>query len=216
MANLEGRPHFVVPVIMGVVGVWNGSQGPLLYLAEDLEDSAPHWNGKPCVVYHPDNSGGIAGHPEVFNAAKYLFHARLDGNALKAEAWLDPERLKAVDPRVLRSVQQGRMVEVSTGLLLHHETPGGRYHGTTYNAIARDHRPDHLAILPDAVGACSIEMGRGFVLERVVLDDQRLAVLLRVVCSASHFTCQRVWWRSFLPLPPGKSSCHLPRLYLPL
>jgi hypothetical protein len=28
-ANLEGRPHLIVPTVLGVVGVWNGSNGPL-------------------------------------------------------------------------------------------------------------------------------------------------------------------------------------------
>ena len=117
--KLEGRPHIVVPVVMGVAGVWDGSNGPLLYAADDLKASVPLWNGKPVVVYHPDmRTNCTAGHPDVFNRQRVgtIFNARFDGSRLKAEAWLDPERLTVIAPKVLASVKNGLMMEVSTGL----------------------------------------------------------------------------------------------------
>jgi hypothetical protein len=149
---------------MGVVGVWSGSNGPLLYTADDLRLSVPHWNGKPVVVYHPDmKSNGCAGHPQVFNRQRvgHIFNARFDGKALKAEAWLDPERLKVVSPRVLTAVRRGEIMEVSTGLFTEKNQGSGTFNGKQFVATAKNHRPDHLAILPDQTGACSIEMGAG-------------------------------------------------------
>jgi hypothetical protein len=98
----------------------------------------------------------------VFNAV-----ATEDDPVLRGEAWLDIDRTRAVDPRVLADIEAGRDVEVSTGLTLDEETaPDGAVHNgkggpTPYRATARNFRPDHLAILPDSVGACSLKDGCG-------------------------------------------------------
>jgi hypothetical protein len=163
--NLEGRPCIVVPCVLGVEGVWNGSQGSLMYPATELASSANHWNGKPVVVYHPNMNTGIAGNPSVFSHQKVgtLFNARFDrkSRALKAEAWIDPQRAAAVDPRVLEAIRNGEAMEVSTGLFTENEPVSGAFKGRGYVAVARNHRPDHLALLPDQVGACSVAMGAG-------------------------------------------------------
>lgn len=53
------------------------------------------------------------------------------------------------------------MVELSTGLFTDNEVEAGTWNGEDFVAIARNYRPDHLAILPDKVGACSIKDGAG-------------------------------------------------------
>lgn len=162
--TLEGRKHLVVPAVMITVGVHNGSAGPVFYPASELQKSVPFWNAKPVVVYHPDlSSGGIAGSPVVFNQQKIgtLFNVRFEGNALKCECWIDPERCASVDNRVLSAIQKNSVVEVSTGLFCDFENEKGVWNGEDYDAIARNIRPDHLAILPDLIGACSIADGAG-------------------------------------------------------
>lgn len=162
--DLEGREHLVVPTVMLTVGVFHGSRGPVLYEAEELRRSVPQWNGKPVVVYHPDMYGdGSASNPRVFNRQKVgvLFNAAFDGKRLKAEAWLDVKRLEAVDPRVLRSLRDHRIMEVSTGLYFDDQGLAGNADGKWYDETARGIRPDHLAILPDQIGACSIDDGAG-------------------------------------------------------
>lgn len=164
LEDLEGRQHLVVPTVMLTVGVFHGSRGPVLYEAEELRKSAPRWNGKPVVVYHPDMFGdGSASNPQVFNRQKVgvLFNATFDGKRLKAEAWLDVQRLEAVDPRVLRSLRDHRIMEVSTGLFFNDAGLAGTFNGKPYDETARGIVPDHLAILPDQIGACSIEDGAG-------------------------------------------------------
>ncbi len=163
---LEGRKHFVVPVVMAVEGVLNGSRGPLFYSADELRLSVPHWNGRPVVVYHPDmRFNCAAGDPEVFTQQRVgtIFNARFDAKAraLKAEAWLDADRLAIVDWRVLNAVRRGEMMEVSTGLHTENDEAAGSFAGKRYTGIARNYRPDHLAILPDLRGACSIDDGAG-------------------------------------------------------
>jgi hypothetical protein len=178
---LEGRKHLVVPVVMIVEGVLNGSRGPLFYPADELLSSVPHWNGRPVVVYHPDmRFDCAAGNPDVFTAQRVgtIFNARFEGRAIKAEAWLDADRLSVVDWRVIDALQKGRMMEVSTGLFTDNEEASGTWRGRPYTAVARNHRPDHLAILPDLKGACSIEDGAGLCRNDVGQEALALPVLV--------------------------------------
>lgn len=162
--QLEGQDHYVVPMVMLKVGVFAGSNGPVLYTADALRASVPYWNAKPIVVYHPSMAGsGFAGNPEVYNNQKVgtVFNARFDGTRLTADAWLNVSRLAAVDTRITNALRAGRMMEVSTGLSFDNATGGGVWQGQTYNAAAYSMTPDHLAILPDRRGACSIADGAG-------------------------------------------------------
>jgi hypothetical protein len=157
---LEGKMHMVVPVVMIRVGTWAGSGGPVHYDAQVLEKSAKYWDGRPVVIYHPDMFGSeMAARPEIFNQQKVgvLFGTTFVDGKLKAEAWLDPERLQAVDARVYDALQKGTPVAVSTGLSGFYDgekTPDG---AIVLSGIA----PDHLAILPDQRGACSLADGAG-------------------------------------------------------
>lgn len=121
------------------------------------------WNHKPVVVYHPE--GPTACTPEILSAHKVgvVMNARYD-NGLKAEAWLEEHRLQAVDERVLNAINSQEMMEVSTGVFIDFEpVDDGVWNNEEYIGAARDIVPDHLAILPDIKGACSIEDGAGLV-----------------------------------------------------
>ena len=52
-------------------------------------------------------------------------------------------------------------VEVSLGMFTENDMEEGEYEGKQYKGIAKNHRPDHLAILPDQIGACSCKDGCG-------------------------------------------------------
>jgi hypothetical protein len=62
---------------------------------------------------------------------------------------------------VIPAVESGQKLEVSTGLVLDAVAPGGAFRGRTYNATARNVRPDHLALLPGGRGACACDDGCG-------------------------------------------------------
>ncbi len=164
--TLHNKNYLVAPAIMIVEGVLNGSLGPLFYPAEELKKSVPLWNMKPAVLYHPQKNGaGISAcSPEVLNTRGLgmMMNTRMDGNQLKTEVWLDMDQVKKVDERVLEAVENKKVMELSTGLMTDNEMVEGEWDGTHYDAIARNYRPDHLAILPDQVGACSVEDGAGF------------------------------------------------------
>jgi hypothetical protein len=166
-----GSRHFlIVPVNMIVPGVLPGSSGPLYYPPEETSRNPHDWNGMPVVVYHPLDINGqpvSARTPEVFSTSEIgrVYNARATATdpTLIGEAWLDVEDANRVDPRVLADIEAGRDIETSTGLGLD-QVPApaeSRINGIAYNAVARNYRPDHLAILPDQKGACSLADGCG-------------------------------------------------------
>jgi hypothetical protein len=101
--------------------------------------------------------------PEIIDTRMVgrVYHTHVDNNALKAEAWFEEEALRQISPDVLAAVRASEQLEVSVGVFTDEDEEEGEHNGEQYNAIARNHRPDHLAVLPGGVGACSIEDGCG-------------------------------------------------------
>lgn len=160
--RMEDRDWTVVPMVMLVEGVHNGSAGALYYPADELEKTPQSWNQKPVVVYHPQNDTACT--PEILTNRKIgvIMNTRWEEGKLKAEAWLDIERAKKIDNRVVEAVESGQTLELSTGLFTDTEGPSGTWNEETYDAVAKNYRPDHLAVLPDMEGACSVKDGAGF------------------------------------------------------
>ena len=163
--NLEGIPYIVVPVTMMVEGVHSGSHGPLYHPAEVLGEAVDAWNGMPVTIEHPESGGELvsANFPGII--AQYgvgmVQGARMDGTALRAEAWLVESTLKEKSPEAFDSIEIGVPIEVSIGVFSDDEEISGEWNNETYNAISRGHVPDHLALLPEGVGACSWSDGCG-------------------------------------------------------
>ena len=161
----EGRTYIVVPVVMMVEGVHNGSQGPLLHLAEDLGKFPESWDGIPVTVQHPtvDGHNVSANSPKVLAKEKVgrIFNTHMDDDKLKAEAWLDEKRLQEVSDIALQAIRAQQELQVSVGVFTEEENVSGEWHGESYESIARNHRPDHLALLPGGTGACSWTDGCG-------------------------------------------------------
>ncbi len=159
----EGQ--IVAPLTLIVPGVLNGSRGPLLYAKEETCLSTSAWNGVPIVVNHPTENGRplSARDPSVLEryGIGYLTNARCEGGRLVADGVFGVDKTRGVDVRVLDSLVSGRPIELSTGLHVDTEARRGTYNGRAYEAVARNYRPDHLAILPDSEGACSLADGCG-------------------------------------------------------
>jgi len=200
--RLDEREYLVVPMVMMVEGVHNGSGGPLYYPEEELSLLPQVWNSKPVVVYHPEQNGQSvsACSPEILNSygVGVIMNTKWDakGKRLLAEAWLEKTKTEKVDNRILEAVEKGEMMEVSTGLFMELEQAEGEWNGEAYTGIARNHRPDHLAILPDKVGACSIADGAGLLRnqlkntkgdkEQDTILNQLLNKLASIKNEASH------------------------------
>lgn len=169
--DLKGRRHMVVPMVMLVEGVVPGSNGPLLYPGEEVERWAPSWNYRPIVSYHPEQNGqGVSAcDPLILDTQEVGVTMNIvcddqPNTGLKrwrGQAWLDEERLQKIDSDTYDALMRNEKVEVSTGLYTENEQTPGEFKGESYTAIARNYKPDHLAILFGKQGACSVAQGAG-------------------------------------------------------
>jgi hypothetical protein len=167
-AILEGRPHLVAKARILKEEVLNGSGGPGFYPHEENKKAVNAWNHMPIVIDHPDINGTpvSARTPDVLNSRKVGVVLNAEANdgdrSIDVECWFDEEMTKAVDKRVYAKVSNGEGLECSTGLFLNADTgTKGKFGEKPYDWVAREQNPDHLAALPDKVGALSIEMGGG-------------------------------------------------------
>ena len=163
-AKHQGKEHLVVPVVMMVEGVRNGSHGPLFHSITELGKFPESWNGIPVVINHPERNGVnvSANYPDILEAAVgKVFNTHVKGTKLVAEAWLDIEKLNTISPEVLVAINGGELLEVSLGIFTDNELISGEFNDEHFEAIAKNHRPDHLALLPCSVGACSVFDGCG-------------------------------------------------------
>jgi hypothetical protein len=165
-ATMGGRAYVVAPLSLIVPGVLNGNRGPGYYPLEEIERHPAAWNGMPIVVNHPYRQGRAvsARSPEVLDKSGvgFVFNTRVKGK-LAAEGWFDEEATLRIDPRIYGALEASVPIELSTGLDMDREPAefGSVYNGSTYEWVARNFRPDHLAVLPDDVGACSLAHGCG-------------------------------------------------------
>lgn len=162
----QGEKHLVVPVVMMVEGVHAGSHGPLYHPAEELGKIPEVWNGIPVVVYHPEDERGFyvsANSPELVDERVIgrVYNTRFEDGKLKAEAWINENRAAQVAPEILKLLREGKVVDVSVGVFTDDDMIPGEWKNEKYIGVARNHRPDHLAILPNERGACSLEDGCG-------------------------------------------------------
>lgn len=162
--KLEGRDHLVVPCVMITEGVHSGNRGPGLYTESEIAATVSAWNAMPAVVYHPED-GLTARDAQVLNDSSVgiVLNTQWDRKRkrLTCDLWLDLNRTNQVDDRIIDAIKNGQKLEVSTGLTLNRVNKSGEWKGEPYEWIAKNQRPDHLAILPDEVGACSIKKGCG-------------------------------------------------------
>lgn len=165
-AELEGRPHLVVDAVIMVDDVVaNGSEGAFLYPSELNKRKVKDWNGVPIVVYHPKKGKKFASArtAAAYNSQKVgvVLNSAHDGK-LKVEAWFDEERTKKIDKRVYNNILNAVPTEVSTGLEeVEFDPTAGEMNGERYNGVIVNYLADHLAVLPDQKGACSLAMGAG-------------------------------------------------------
>lgn len=159
---MGGREFFVVPVSFLVHGVLNGSRGALYYPDHEIGKYPGLWNFIPLTNGHTPVS---ARSPKVFEqyGLGYVFDDSIvnGGGQRRGEAWFDILRTQELAPRVYAKLLAGEKIEVSTGLYTENEPAQGTFNGKPYDGIARNYRPDHLAVLLDQPGACSLQDGCG-------------------------------------------------------
>ena len=180
-ADLNGRPHLVAPATIIVPGVLAGNAGPIYYGEDEIGKDPAIWNHIPIVVDHPFNNG----EPTSARTSKVLNNtgigvvlgAKANGK-LTVETWFDIENTRRINPAILSKLEAGQPIELSTGLGMDREDTQGSFtlNGKTveFNSIARNFRPDHLAILTDKKGACSNDDGCGVLINQIAVENSRL------------------------------------------
>lgn len=173
--QLHGREYLVAPVVMMVEGVLAGNQGPILYEETEILHSVEAWNHKPITLGHPEAPDGtkLSGcAPEALErfGVGMILNAKYDKRTkkLKAEAWFDRQRLESVPDAypVKMALNSGQKMEVSTGLFVDLVMNQGSFNGRNYVAKTKGYRPDHLAIILNGTGACSIADGAGLLVNK--------------------------------------------------
>jgi hypothetical protein len=159
-----GRRYLISPVVALREGILNDT-----YVSEaEFGKFASSWQGRPVPISHPKGEGGYmsANTPDIWanDVLGHLWNVAVDGGALKGEIWIDLAKAQLMGERattIVNRLRQGDPMEVSTGYFCEMEATPGTWNGNRYGGIARNIRPDHLAILPDELGACSWADGCG-------------------------------------------------------
>lgn len=159
------RQFMVVPTVASASPVMNG-----VYYPQDVwQWSEPSWNGRPVTIDHPTAGGEhvMANSPDILAAAAIgsLFNVSYADGRLHGEMWLDEQSGAATTNEksgaIFTNIKGGKMVEVSTGLWLDGVEEQGVINGQEYTYRAVNIWPDHLAVLTEGIGACSINQGCG-------------------------------------------------------
>ena len=194
--TLENRQCVVCPMVMLTEGVHRGSSGDLYYSLNELKKNVAVWNHKPIVVYHPEIHGQpvSACIPEVLESRKIgIILNTICDDRLKAEAWIDIEKANKVDPRIIASIERNEMMELSTGVFTNNVMKAGTWNEEKYNGLATELGPDHLALLPDRVGACSIKDGAGFLRLNHSMDRGLVSHLSTLIANELENHSEGVW-----------------------
>lgn len=162
---LDGVEHLVIPCIAIKEGVLNN----IFYSASELETFASTWNGVPIPVNHPMDDTGISITAnstlceDTVNIGRF-YNVEWDSAllALKGEIWLNLGKAKKLGyAHITERLEKGEVMEVSTGLYGNTTECKGTYNNVSYDYTISNIRPDHLALLPNDIGACSIKDGCG-------------------------------------------------------
>ena len=178
--RLNGRDYYVGNVSMMTEGVHAGSLGPLYYSKNELSKWATCWNHKPIVIRHPVTNAGTptsASSKEVMET-QYIGFLMNSGYSTKQKSqfWIDKELVTNHNPTLAEKIANGEAIEVSTGLEIDLKTTNGKWNDEDYTGEAVNHRPDHLAVLPDEVGACSLADGAGLCVNEEIVKQVGLVV----------------------------------------
>ncbi len=185
--TLDGREYLVCPAVLLTHGVHKGSNGDIYYSDIELANIPSRWDHKPIVIYHPQKNGNYstACEPAVLESrgCGMLLNTHFD-DKLRTEAWFDKEKTTKVDKRVIVALESETMMEASAGLFSDIVLGKGTYAGKDYVGSACNFAPDHYAILPDKIGACSIKDGGGL-LQTNEAQDQ-IAALTAIVAEQAE------------------------------
>lgn len=149
----------------------NGGTRKEFVPAEELTGAIEGVERVPIVVSHPeapDENAAMTTDPRA-NFSKVGIWEDLretrDGDGIAGRTLIRENEIGQHDGRLesyIETVRRHGVGEVSTGYNIQRAEPdGGRYNGSYYDYVQRGIGLDHLALLPDEMGDCSVEDGCG-------------------------------------------------------
>lgn len=200
--EFQGREHLVSPVVAVQEMILPNTQEFLP--AEEIELSVGFWEGVPVAIGHPQRNGqGVSAglrdvqeNEVIGRMFDVFFHA--PSRSLRGELWIDLERAPDVDRGAelldaLETAEGEIPVEVSTAYFAKVEPESGTFNGVEFEGIQREIRPDHLAILLDQMGACSVAAGCG----TPRINEDKMSKLVRSSARRPSFEgTEEITWSS--------------------
>lgn len=160
----DGTKFLVVPVVMlqeQVLFCSNCHPDGEFVSGEEIALSAPAWDNRPVTLSHPTEDFTPENHQRL--EVGRVFNVHWNGRVLKGEMWLDLLKLRlTMSGREAETrFRDGEVTEISTGYFVDRVSKSGKFEGTSFEVIQKGIVPDHLAILTEEVGACSVAGGCG-------------------------------------------------------
>ena len=155
----NGHDHMIVPAVVLKEGVLNN----ILYPKDKIVEFSEKWNGVAVTVNHPEKDGKpISAKDDGCDKIGFFQNVRAEQGDLKGELWIDIEKANTLGfSKIISDFESGKMMEVSTGLYCNTKDDPGSFGEKAYERIIETMTPDHIAILPNEEGACSIKDGCG-------------------------------------------------------
>jgi hypothetical protein len=195
--TIDGRLYLVASGTLMTEGVRKANSGPVLYSKEFIKSDVDSWDKIPIVYNHPKkgddfisaNSDGVI----ESSGIGFLRYPKVkgDGEAWQADHCFDVEKTKKVDQRIILALKTRTPFSTSTGLFLKRDQKSGKKGDKEYTSVAKSYTADHLAVLMDQKGACSIEDGCGV----LVANEASLGRIQSAVSDAFYRTNNRGYVR---------------------
>lgn len=165
---VDGQKFWVVPVTIAKHGVMSGSNKAVYYPDEVWSSTFNRWDKQPVIINHVYNEEGNPVSCRTEDSLDevcvgFVDNTRYEDNKLKTEFWLSEDRLYQVNSTVAELLKARKNLEVSTGLFSKTKPAedGAIFNGSSYKKVLVDYVADHVAILTDEKGACSVSDGCG-------------------------------------------------------
>lgn len=160
----DGRAYLVAPGVALIAGV----VGNELVTEQEIKRTTFGWGGRPLPLYHPMANGAYisANSPDLeasLSIGKF-YNPRFEDGKLRGEYWIDVAKAEAMGGEaltILERLQANQAVETSTAYGRDLDPTPGTWSGKPYTGIARNLIPDHVAVLANVRGKCSIADGCG-------------------------------------------------------